>query len=628
MSEMHDHPEISTTFPFLQGGGACGALLRQMDWSNHPLGRPDEWPESLKVAVSIILGSQQPMFATWAPDHCMLYNDAYAVICGQRHPKAMGMPHKEVWFDIWDFVAPLEQKVLDGESIHMDHVEFVIDRHGYREEAHFSFSYSPLRDTSGIVRGLFCACVETTAQVLLQRDLDRERSMLAQIFENMPSFIAKVREPSHMFEMANPAYLRLVGRKDIVGKTVLEALPEIASQGYVEMLDTVYQTGEPLHLESATVALQRSPDSPTEERLVDFTFQPIRNRDEVINGVLIQGIDVTDRNTALRALQVSEQFLRSVLSASPDCIKVLDLDGRLQFMNERGRDVLELPPEFLTKGCQWPDLWGNLDKSEVLNALERARRGQATEFRAYADTQSGSQRYWDVRVSPMTGVDGQPERILAVSRDISQLKRAEEEREHLADELQHRLNNVFAMVQSVISQTLRHATSVQSARDILSGRVRALAHAQDILTGSMAGDMSLEEVIEAALLPHRGVDGKFDISGPPAIINGHQGLGLSLALHELATNATKYGALSVETGVVIIRWAVQTDGTFTFKWQERDGPVVVAPERSGFGSVLIKNIVATYFSGSAKLLFSPGGVEFELTGMIAQPDLKPASDPC
>jgi two-component sensor histidine kinase len=183
--------------------------------------------------------------------------------------------------------------------------------------------------------------------------------------------------------------------------------------------------------------------------------------------------------------------------------------------------------------------------------------------------------------------------------------------------LSHRLKNAFSMVQSIISQTLRHATSIQSARDILTGRVRALADAQDILTRSLLGEMQIEEVVLAALAPHRTGQGRFSINGPAAQISGRQGLGLSLALHELCTNATKYGALSTDEGSIDIGWNVRPGGAFTFDWREQGGPPVNAPTREGFGSVLIEKVVATYFAGSAALNFDASGVIFRLSGNIA-----------
>lgn len=613
--------------PFLQNGGTAGAYLRAMDWSQHPFGPPKHWPVLLQSMTSLVLRSRQPMLLTWGPDFLMIYNDGFAEICGDRHPAAEGKNIFDVWSEVRDVFQPMGERVYAGESIYIEDIEVQLHRNGQNEDAHFSFSYSPLPEENGKIPGMFCVCTEKTKEIMLRRDLEHERARLGKMFEEAPSFIAMVKGPDHIFEIANPAYMTLVGHRDIIGKSVAVALPEVRSQAYIAMLDTVLATNKAIRIDGAKVSLQRVADGPIEDRFVDFVYQPMLNSAGEVTGIFADGVDVTDRTHALSALQSSEQFLQSVLGASSDCIKVLDLQGRLIFMSAGGRQVMEVSEDQQIEGNFWPGFWNGEKNADALKALESAKAGNAASFQGYADTFAGNARFWDVRVTPMLGDNGKAERILAVSRDISYLKRIEEEREHLMHELSHRLKNAFSMVQSVISQTLRQAYSVQGVREILSGRVRALADAQDILTKSVIGEMQIEEVVLAALLPHQTGEGRFSVSGPDAVINGRQGLGLSLALHELCTNATKYGALSNGEGQVDIRWDVQAGGTFTLDWTESGGPQVKKPERSGFGSVLIEKVVATYFEGSATLDFDPSGVSFRLSGNIAVPDPPAGTDP-
>jgi PAS domain S-box-containing protein len=615
-----DLPRAIDAPHFLQGGGETGALLRQMDWSAHPLGPPQSWPSMLKATISIILGSRQPMFLVWGPEHSTLYNDGYAQLCGKRHPAGLGAPLSVIWHDIWDIVGDLVRRVYGGESIYMDDIEFLMHRNGYAEETHFSFSYSPLREESGAVEGLFCACTETTVGVRLKRELDHERSMLGQMFEQAPSFIAKLDGPDHRFEFANPAHMRLVGHRDIIGKPLRTAIPEVVGQGYLEMLDSVFSTGQAIQVNESPVMVQREKDGPLEKRFVDFVYQPVRDAAGAISGIFAEGNDVTERIKASAALRESEQFLRSVLASSPDCIKVLDLNGRIEYFSDGGRVVMEVPEGQQVEGCSWPDLWQDIGQAEVLKSVELAKKGEGSAFQAWSDTFAGNRRYWDVRVTPMLDAAGQPERILAVSRDITPLKQLEEERAFLMGELSHRLKNMFSMVHSIINQTLRRAPSLKAAGESLSGRIQALAEAQNVLTKSVAGNMDIHEVVDAALLPHRTGEGRFDISGPAASLNASQGLGLSLALHELATNATKYGALSASGGKVSVTWEVRSGGEFAFNWREKNGPPVHVPKSSGFGSVLIGSVVSAYFNGSAKLDYRPKGVEYNLTGIVAAPD--------
>ena len=618
--QLHLQPKAELIPPFLKNGGVIGAVLHAKDWSEHPLGPPHGWPAALQTITSIVLRAHQPMFVSWGPDHHTIYNDKYAEICGDRHPASLGAPLLNTWSEIGGRMAAFVDRIYSGKAIQMDDLQVDLLRNGRIEQAHFSFSVTPVADETGTVRGMFCACTEITRQVLRQRSFDHERLRLRSMFERSPSSIAMFSGPRHVVEFANAACTALIGRRDVIGKPLAEALPELVGQGFIDMLDRVYTTGSALRVDGAKLFLQQAPDAERKDRFVDFVYQPLLDATGEVIGIFADGVDVTDRTVALHALRKSEQFVRSVLEASNDCVKVLDPDGRIVFMNHGGRQIMEVPDDDPVEGRFWPSFWQNAERADATIALEKAKAGASATFHGYAETMAGTRKYWDVRLTPMLDAAGAPERILAVSRDISYLRRIEEERETLMNELLHRLKNAFSMVQSVIGQTLRQSTSVQHAREVLSGRVRALADAQDILTRSNFSEMQIEEVVEAAVLPHRTGNDVFDITGPAATITGRQGLGLSLALHELCTNATKFGAMSRVGGSVRINWNVQPGGPFIFEWQERGGPPVAPPEHTGFGSVLIEKIVATYFDGSASLDFDPAGVVFRMTGSI------PASD--
>ncbi len=160
-----------TTMPgFLAGGGAMGARMRALDWSKTPLGPTDAWPPSLQTSVSTCLNCTFPILIWWGPDLVMLYNDAYAVIIADKHPRALGAPGREVLPEIWDTIGPMLGHVTDqGEGVSATDMPFVLHRHGYPEPCWFSFSYSPIRDEMGQVAGVFCPVIETTARVLAER---------------------------------------------------------------------------------------------------------------------------------------------------------------------------------------------------------------------------------------------------------------------------------------------------------------------------------------------------------------------------------------------------------------------------------------------------------------------------
>ena len=167
---------------FLAGGGETGALMRGMDWSATPLGPTDAWPQSLRTSVSTCLNCSFPILVWWGPQLVKLYNDAYAAIIAEKHPRALGSPGREVWPEIWDTIGPMLGRVMDqGEATPADDLPLVLHRHGYPEQCWFSFSYSPIRDEAGRVVGVFCPVIETTARVLAERRaaalLDLERAL-------------------------------------------------------------------------------------------------------------------------------------------------------------------------------------------------------------------------------------------------------------------------------------------------------------------------------------------------------------------------------------------------------------------------------------------------------------------
>jgi signal transduction histidine kinase len=157
----------------LAGGGEMGALMRQIDWSATLLGPVNAWPQSLRTAVSICLNSRYPILIWWGPDYVKLYNDAYRIILGQsKHPRALGAPGREIWPEIWHIIGPMLDSVYhEGRATWSDDQLLLMDRNGYMEEAYFTFSYSPIRDESGGIGGIFTAVVETTPRVLGERRL-------------------------------------------------------------------------------------------------------------------------------------------------------------------------------------------------------------------------------------------------------------------------------------------------------------------------------------------------------------------------------------------------------------------------------------------------------------------------
>jgi putative addiction module CopG family antidote len=281
---------------FLQGGGETGALMRAYDWASSPLGDPSGWPSCLGTLLEVTLGSDQPMSIIWGPARTLLYNDRYADILMRKHPAALGQSFPEVWHEIWPEIGPLITRAFAGEAINVDDMQLVIHRKEAPDEAHFSFSYTPVRGDAGTILGVFCPCRETTANARAKATLTAENEHLGELFQQAPGFMCVLRGPEHVFEIINASYLQLVGhRRDIIGKPVRVALPEVEGQGFFELLDEVFSTGKPFRGFAMPVALQRQPGSPVEERFIDLVYQPITDDTATITGIFVEGYDVTER---------------------------------------------------------------------------------------------------------------------------------------------------------------------------------------------------------------------------------------------------------------------------------------------------------------------------------------------
>lgn len=211
---------------------------------------------------------------------------------------------------------------------------------------------------------------------------------------------------------------------------------------------------------------------------------------------------------------------------------------------------------------------------------------------------------------------GNPEdrEVAILFTDITEKRAERENQKTINRELAHRMKNFVSVVQSMVSQTLRQTDSTEEAHRAINGRLLAFARAQDLLGDEILNGADILEVVASAISPHQTHDDRITVSGPSFRLSARRALGLSLALHELATNSIKYGALSNDIGAAEVEWRV-TDSAFKFFWRERGGPTVVFPKSRGFGSRLIE-IVGANFDGNADLDFAPNGIIFRLVGPV------------
>lgn len=476
-------------FEFLGNGGEMGRLIRNRDWAATPLGPVCDWPGCLKTATSLLLQSPVPIVMLWGEEGVMIYNDAYSVFAGWRHPQLLGSNVREGWAEVADFNDNVMKVGLAGGTLAYRDQELTLHRKGFPEQVWMNLDYSPVLDETGKPAGVIAIVVETTGRVLADRRIAAEHQRLQQLFEQAPSFMAMLQGPQHRFELINPEYRKLIGGRDVLGKPVDEALPEITSQGFVDLLDRVFETGEAVSRISEKVLLQRSAEE-VEERYLDFVYQPITNDEGKVTHIFVQGSDVT------------------------------------------------------------------------------------------------------LRV------------------------RAENHQKLLVNELNHRVKNTLASVQSIVMQTLRGAGTVEQASSAISARILALSAAHNILTNENWDGADLAVVVASSLEVFDSPEAdRFRFGGPHIRLGPRAALSMSLALHELATNAVKYGALSAEPGYVVIDWSVkgQADGgLFTLTWREVGGPPAPLSDRKGFGSRLILRVLPMELGGTARIDYGAEGMIFTL----------------
>lgn len=303
-----------------------------------------------------------------------------------------------------------------------------------------------------------------------------------------------------------------------------------------------------------------------------------------------------------------------MLAESDDCVKIIGLDGTLQFMNEGGQRVMEIEDFGVVKGCPWPDFWQGQGNLDAVAAISAAKAGKRSRFTGFADTAKGNRRFWDVKVVPLVSDEGAVESILSISRDISDSKLFEEQQSLLRNELSHRIKNILALVHAVANQTLKDDDEISKAKPALLARIASLGRAHDILMQSSNSATTLEAVVLSAL--QEDFAERIKLNGPSVTLSAKSGLAIALALHELMTNAVKYGALSNAIGQVDVTWTASKteDGEqISLRWSEHGGPAVAEPTRKGFGSRMIERALASYVKGKTVVQYRSEGLSFELT---------------
>ena len=622
---MADPNQTADETVFLRGGGTTGALIAQHDWAATPLGPLSGWPQSLKTATTILLHSAVPMALLWGPDGIMIYNDAYAGVAGDRHPGLLGAKVREGWPEVADFNDHVLRTGLTGKTLALRDFEMALNRSGRPDRLWLNLDYSPVFDESGRPAGVLAIVVETTTRVLAERGAAAEAARQRRMFEQAPGFICILQGPDHIFEFVNDAFKDLFGNRDVLGKPLVAALGNLGEQ-YPAILDRVYTLGERYIGRAEPAWLRITRDSPREERFLDFVLEPITGERGEVVGVFCMGFEVTDQVRAQAAVRDSERRLSAAVSIARLGAFEWDLETHGATLDHRAREIFGFAPdETLTT----EDVLARIDPRDVPRLRSRrhiALARRETEYRV--NLPDGSTRNVVSLSDTLKGPDGRNRRVIGVFDDVTERRRAEKRQRLLINELNHRVKNTLATVQSIAAQTLRSAPDLPRAREALEARLLALAGTHDLLTAESWNGARLADVVASAMSPFETARRpQISRSGPVVWLTAQRALALSMALHELATNAVKYGALSVPEGRVTIRWTVSDQDLLTLSWVERDGPLVQTPERAGFGSRLLQRSLARELDGDVVFTFAPEGVRCEIHCRITDPAPSAAAAP-
>jgi len=425
------------------------------------------------------------------------------------------------------------------------------------------------------------------------------------VLQSLP-FAAYTTDPAGRITAFNEAAATLWGRRPCLGEDywcgshkLYWADGRAMAHGECPMAATL-KTGEAVR--GAEAILERPDGS-----LVHFTPYPTALKDaqgRVTGGINVL-VDITDRIIADR---INGHF-GAIVESSDDAIISKNLSGIILSWN-KGAERLFGYTAGEAVGRHVSMLIPQDRQNEEPSIIERIRRGERIDhYETLRQRKDGTQVEISLTVSPVKNAQGLVVGASKIARDNSERKRSEQAKDLLLHEIKHRVKNTLGTVQAIAAQTFRE--SPRKERDSFTGRLRALSNAHDLLTQQDWDQVSMRDMILRALAPFQeNRTARFEVSGPDAILGANPALLLAMAIHELATNAVKYGALSNETGTVRVNWAVSGTGDarkLAMEWRESGGPPVGAPEHKGFGSTLIERALQQE-QGHSCFQFRPEGV--------------------
>lgn len=456
-----------------------------------------------------------------------------------------------------------------------------------------------------------CFTIDVTGTRLAEEKVVAGERRFQDILQGMPVAVY-MTDPDGALTFCNRAAIELAGRT-----------PNFGVDKWCVFGRLYTAEGSPLPHEESNAALalkeKRYLDSvefigerPDGSRVRCLAYpMPLFQENGRLVGLINIMMDITERHRS----EMELAHLAAIVSSSSDAIVSKSLDGIIQSWNCGAVRIFGHAPEEVIGQPITTIIPPELHHQEK-DILTRLKRGERIEhFETARITKDGRRIDVALTVSPVHDRAGRVIGASKVARDITDRKRAERLQRLLISELNHRVKNTLATVQSIANHTVRHARTPAEAVASFSGRIQSLAHTHDILTRNSWQGADILQLVQEQLLLNGEQDSRISITGPSLTLDPHPSLHLALILHELGTNARKYGSLSVPTGRLDVQWSVHSsseESQLVLTWRESGGPPVKVPRQRGFGTTLIKRSLASH-GGNASIDYRIEGISCEIT---------------
>lgn len=612
-------PRAGGNTPKGMSSGKMLELINSFDWGATAVGPTRSWPETLRSTMRIMLASPVAMVMLMGERGVLVYNDAYAVFAGRRHPQILGQEVAVAWPEIAEFNSAILKRVLAGETLSLEDQKLTLDRTGVFEDLWLNLHYSPVVDDRGEPIAELVIVAETTKRIMAERALARSEERLSLALS--ASGIVGVWD----WDLATNRVSADRRFAEMYGVD-----PDVAASGapLEAYLAGVHPEDRQMVIDNITAALDARAPYRGEYRLtsasganrwvlatgtvvVDANGKPVR-----LAGV---SVDITDHKRAQEKLAESEAKFRAIADSMPQMVWSTLPDGYHDYYNARWYEFTGVPAGS-TDGEGWNGMFHPEDQDRAWAAWHHSlETGEPYEIEYRLRHHSGEYRWTLGRAMPVRDPQGRIVRWFGTCTDIHETKLAAEEREIVAQELSHRIKNIFSVLNGIVSLSARTYPDLKPLAETLRARISALGVAHDFVrphssaSQPTTGETTLRGLLETLVAPYRNEgDDRFAVIGSDAAIDDRSATPIALLFHELATNSAKYGALAQRDGRITVTMKSSED-TLLVEWKElSEGATVTPPIREGFGSRLIALSVEGQLSGQLTRRWESDGLRVEI----------------